>query len=81
MLYIFLNVKKKKFVGFILLQIFNKNISVPVIYGIFDIHELTGFTDGSSFFILLKILFWSAIFINDRIFVIYDGFSNTSCRF
>ena len=33
------------------------DISIAAIYDIFDIHELSEFTGGSSFFILLKIVF------------------------
>ena len=57
MIYIFLDVKKKKLVECIFMYIFNINISAADIYDIFDIHELAKFTGGSSFFILLKIAF------------------------
>ena len=57
MFYIFLDVKKKKHVECILMEIFNIDISIAAIYDIFDIHELAEFTGCSSFFILLKFVF------------------------
>ena len=39
------------------MKIFNIEISIAVIYDIFDIHEFAEFTGGSSFFILLKVAF------------------------
>ena len=57
-------------------------MSIATIYDIFDIHELIGFTGGSSFFILyLKFFFSLSFVIYDRLFVIYDRFSKTSCQF
>ena len=43
---------KKNLVEYILLYVFDIEISTAVIY---DIDELGGFTRGSSFFILLKV--------------------------
>ena len=36
-------------------------MSIAAIYDLFDIYELTGFTNGSSFSILLKIVFYLVI--------------------
>ena len=76
--------KKSKLVGCILLQMVNIDISITVIYDIFDIHKLTGLQVvffflfyGKFFFRFFRVSF----FIYDRLFVIYDRFSNTSCKF
>ena len=53
----FFRCEKKELVECIFMKIFNIEISIAVIYDIFDIHELAEFTGGSSFFILLKIAF------------------------
>ena len=46
---------KKNLVEYILLYVFDIEISTAVIFDIIDIDELGGFTRGSSFFILLKV--------------------------
>ena len=43
MFYNFLDVKKRKLVECILMQIFNIGISIAAIYDMFDIHELAEF--------------------------------------
>ena len=45
-----------------------------------DIQELAGFTGGSSFFYFTKNCFLTFL-IDDRLFVTYNRFSNTSCKF
>ena len=49
------------------MQIFNADISVAVIYDIFDIHEFAEFTGGSSFLFYWKLLFSLS-------FVVYNYF-------
>ena len=56
-------------------------MSVAGICDIFAIHGLPEFAEGSSFFILLKIAFSLSFVIYVRLFVIYDRFSNTTCKF
>ena len=63
---------------------FNIDISITVIYDIFDIHKLTGLQVvviflfyGKFFFRFFRLSF----VIYDRLFAIYDRFSNNSCKF
>ena len=53
-------------------------MSIAAHYDIFDIRELAEFTGSSSFFITENCLL---VCVYDRLFVMYDRFSNTSCKF
>ena len=54
---------------------------MAAICDIFDIHELAELAGGSSFLLYWKLRFSLSFNIYDRLFVIYDIFSNTSYKF
>ena len=72
---------KKNLVEYILLYVFDIEISTAVIYDIIDIDELGGFTRGSSFFYFTEscVLVFHLLF--SWLFVIYDKLPNTSYSF